>query len=119
MEKSDLVRMEALKNICNRLVMKLPDAIGMAMIELDCGCVNICGVSIRGEPVGSINTIVTGSETGDTKSPICNRCLTSKGRISGRVVNERMIWPGDVDEQPDRDLRLFIGRKVFGEDYLE
>ena len=118
MEKSKLVRMEALKNICNRLVMKHPDAIGMAMIELDCGCVNICGVSIRGEPVGSINTIVTGSE-GETTSPICSRCLASKGRISGRVVNQRIIWPGDVKEQPDIDLRLFIGRKVFGEDYLE
>jgi hypothetical protein len=119
MEKSKLVRMEALKNICNRLVMKLPDAIGMATIELDCGCVKICGVSIRGEPVGSINTIVSGSETGDMTSPICSRCLASKGRISGRVVNQRIIWPGDVSEQPDRDLRFFIGRKVFGEDYLE
>jgi hypothetical protein len=119
MEKSKLVRMEALKNICNRLVMKLPDAIGMATIELECGCVKICGVSIRGEPVGSINTIVSGSETGDKTSPICSRCLASKGRISGRVVSQRIIWPGDVSEQPDRDLRLFIGRKVFGEDYLE
>jgi hypothetical protein len=119
MEKSDLIRLEALKNICNRLVMKHPEAIGMAMIELDCGCVNICGVSIRGEPVGSINTIVASSETGDRRSPICRRCLVSKGRISGRVVNERMIWPGKVNEQPDRDLRLFIGRKVFGENYLE
>lgn len=119
MEKSKLVRMEALKTICNRLVMKHPDAIGMAMIELDCGCVNICGVSIRGEPVGSINTIVTGSETGDTPNPVCNRCLASKGRISGRILNQRIIWPGEVSEHPDRDLRLFIGRKVFGEDYLE
>lgn len=119
MEKSKLVRMEALKNICNRLVMKHPDAIGMAMIELDCGCVNICGVSIRGEPVGSINTIVMGSESEDTTNPICSRCLASKGRITGRVVNQRMIWPGDANEQPDGDLRLSIGRKVFGEDYLE
>ena len=119
MEKSDLVRMEALKNICNRLVMKHPDAIGMAMIELDCGCVNICGVSIRGEPVGSINTIVTGSEGGGSKNVICSRCFASKGRFSDRVVNQRMIWPGGEHEQPDRDLRVFIGRKVFGEDYLE
>ena len=119
MEKSKLVRMEALKNVCNRLVMKHPDAIGMAMIELDCGCVNICGVSIRGEPVGPVSTIVTGSESGDTTSPVCSRCLASKGRISDRIVKQRMIWPGDVHEQPDRNLRLFIGRKVFGEDYFE
>jgi hypothetical protein len=30
-----------------------------------------------------------------------------------------MIWPGEPDEQPERDLRLFIGRKVFGNDYIE
>jgi hypothetical protein len=45
--------------------------------------------------------------------------LASKRRISDRIVKQRMIWPGDVHEQPDRDLRLFIGRKVFGEDYFE
>jgi hypothetical protein len=119
MEKPDVISTEVLKNICNRLVMKHPDAVGMAMVELDCGCVNICGVSIRGEPVGSINTIVTGLEGGDAKSPVCSRCLASKGRISGRVVAERMIWPGGVNELPDRDLRLYIGRHVFGQDYLE
>jgi len=111
MEKSDLIRMEALKNICNRLVMKHPEAIGMAVIELDCGCVNICGVSIRGEPVGSMKTVV--------KGPVCDRCLTSEERISDRIVNQKMIWPGAESEQPDRDLRLFIGQKVFGEDYVE
>jgi hypothetical protein len=119
MEKSDLIRIAALKNICNRLVMKHPDAIGMAMIELDCGCINLCGVSIRGEPVGSIKTIVANSETGDTKSLICSRCLASKKRVNDRVVHQKMIWPGEPDEQPERDLRLFIGRKVFGNDYIE
>ena len=119
MEKSDLITIEALKSICNRLVMKHPEAIGMAMIELDCGCINICGVSIRGEPVGSIKTIVARAGSGDTKSLICRRCLASKGRISERIVNQRMIWPGDADELPERDLRIFIGRKVFGHHYIE
>ena len=41
----------ALKEICNRIAMKNPAAIGMATIELDCGCINVCGVSFQGEPV--------------------------------------------------------------------
>ena len=119
MEKSDLFKEEALKDICNRLVLKQPDAVGMAMIELDCGCIDICGVSIWGEPVGSIKTIALGQETGEEDSPICSQCLESKGRVSGRIDNQRMIWPGHEDERPDRDLRIFIGRRVFGDDYTE
>ena len=118
MVKSDLSTEEALKGICNRLVLKHPDAIGMAVIELDCGCVDICGVSIRGEPVGSIKTIALGSETGQ-QSPICNRCQAEKGRVAGRVVNQRIVWPGSADERPEENLRRFIGRAVFGADYME
>ena len=119
MVKSDLSATDALKSICNRLVLKHPDAVGMAVIELDCGCADICGVSIRGEPVGSIKTIALGSETGLEQSPICSRCLASKGSVSDRIVNRRIIWPGSEDERPDENLRRFIGRTVFGQDYLE
>ena len=111
--------MEALKEICNRLVLKHPEAVGMAMIELDCGCIDICGVSIRGEPVGSIKTIALGQLAGEQESPICSQCLASKGQVSERIVSQRMIWPGSDAERPDKDLRVFIGRKVFGEYYTE
>ncbi len=119
MEKSDLIGMEALKNTCNRLVLKHPEAIGMAVIELDCGCLNICGVSMRGEPVGSMKTILAGATDGASKNVICSRCFASKGRLSDRIVNQKIIWPGGESEQPERDLRLYIGQKVFGEDYVE
>ena len=119
MEKSELSSTDALKGICNRLVLKHPDAVGMAVIELDCGCVDICGVSIRGEPVGSIKTIALGSETGQQQSPICSRCLAEKGRVSGRIVSRRIIWPGSDEERPEEHLRRFIGRSVFGADYTE
>ena len=58
----------ALKEICNRIVMKNPDAIGMATIELDCGCINVCGVSVNGEPLGSILGIPAHQETEDDNS---------------------------------------------------
>ena len=119
MEKYDLSTTEALKDICNRLVLRHPEAVGMAVIELECGCMDICGVSIRGEPVGSIKTITLGQQAGGAQSPICNRCLAEKGRISGRVVHQRMIWPGGEQELPDRELRLFIGKEVFGQHYSE
>ena len=119
LEKSDSSTADALKHICNRLVLKHPDAVGMAVIELDCGCIDICGVSIRGEPVGSIKTISGDLRTGDQQSPICDRCLASKGRIAGRVVDRRIVWPGNEAERPDRDLRIFIGRRVFGDEYIE
>jgi hypothetical protein len=119
MVKSDLSATDALKGICNRLVVKHPDAICMAVIELDCGCVDICGVSIRGEPVGSIKTIALGSETGQEQGPICSRCLASKGSVSDRIVNRQIVWPGSDDERPDENLRRLIGRTVFGQDYSE
>ena len=119
MEKSDLSTADALKGICNRLVLKHPDAIGMAVIELDCGCVDICGVSIRGEPVGSIKTIALGMQAGQERDPICSRCLAEKGRVSGRIVGRRIIWPGSDAERPDANLRRLIGSVVFGEDYRE
>ncbi|KPJ76470.1 MAG: hypothetical protein AMJ54_11615 [Deltaproteobacteria bacterium SG8_13] len=119
MEKSDLSSTDALKGICNRLVVKHPDAVGMAVIELDCGCVDICGVSIRGEPVGSIKTIALGADARQQQSPICSRCLASKERVSERVVNRRIIWPGSEEERPDVNLRRFIGRVVFGENWTE
>jgi hypothetical protein len=119
MEKSDLSATDALKNICNRLVLKHLDAVGMAVIELDCGCVDICGVSIRGEPVGSIKTIALGAQAGREQSPICSRCLASKGRVADRIVSRRIIWPGREEERPDSNLRQFIGQAVFGQNYTE
>lgn len=86
------------------------------MIELDCGCINVCGVSIQGAPVGSIKTVAL---TEGTQNPVCNLCLLEKGRVAGRVVDRKIIWPGDESELPAPELRLTIGRKVFGPEYTE
>lgn len=112
-------RFEVLKEICNRIVMKHAEVVGMALIELDCGCINVGGVSFDGEPVGSITSITLHQETENDKNLVCFRCLEEKGRITDRVINYGLIWPGDENDLPEKDFRLSIGQKVFGPDYKE
>lgn len=109
----------ALKEICSRIVMKHPDAVGMATIELDCGCINVCGVSFRGDPVGSIMNIPADQETDIENNIVCFRCLEEKNRITDRIINQGLIWPGDRDDIPEDEFRITIGQRVFGSDYSE
>ena len=108
-----------LKEICNRIVMKHPEAVGMATIELDCGCINVCGVSFRGDPVGSIMNIPAHQETDAENNIVCFRCLEEKNRITDRIINQGLIWPGDSDDIPEDEFRITIGQRVFGSDYSE
>ena len=110
---------KALKEICNRIVLNHPDAIGMATIELDCGCINVCGVSVNGEPLGSIMSIPAHQEAGKNNSLICFKCLEKNGRMTNRIVNQGFIWPGDENEIPAEEIRQNIGQEVFGPGYLE
>jgi hypothetical protein len=112
-------RFKTLKKICHRIVMKHPDAIGMATIELDCGCINVCGVSSNGKPVGSIMNIPAHQETDNDNSLICYKCFEKKRGITDRIVNQLLIWPGGENEIPEEEIRLYIGRSVFGPGYLE
>jgi hypothetical protein len=110
---------KALKEICNRIVVKHPDAIGMATIELDCGCINVCGVSFKGEPVGSIMSIPAHQEAENDNSVVCFKCLEKKSEVSDRIINRGIIWPGDENEIPAEEIRLYIGREVFGPGFSE
>ena len=119
MEKIKDYRLNKLKSLCHQIMINYPEAIGMAVLELDCGCINVCGVSAWGDPVGVIQTI-SGQPPGEhKKSPVCLTCYKEKGKFMHRVVYRGMMWPGDKTEKPERELRLLIGRKVFGPDYTE
>lgn len=111
--------LKTLKEICTRLVIKHPEAVAMAAIELDCGCVNVCGVSYKGEPAGTIKSIPAHQESEDDNRLVCFTCLEKKNEIDSRIVNRGLIWPGDDDEMPAEEVRLLIGREVFGPDYSE
>ncbi len=112
-------KLNTLKEICTRLVIKHPEAVAMAAIELDCGCVNVCGVSYRGEPVGTLKSIPANQENEDDNNLVCFTCLEKKREMAGRIVNRGLIWPGSDDELPAEEVRLLIGREVFGSEYEE
>ena len=111
-------RKMALKELCNSIVLQFPDAMCMAVIELDCGCVNACGVSVSGRPVGRLKTY-TGAFEDRSGGPICIKCAGTDSPIKDRIVHRELVWPGDDREKPDRELRNLIGREVFGPAYEE
>lgn len=102
---------------CRQILERHPRAIGVAFKWLDCGCSLLCGVSPKGEPVGSL-VHVSGQPAGKSRQqPVCLQCRRDGGL--SRVVWQGIHWPGTEIELPDRELRLEIGRRVFGPGYTE
>ena len=102
---------------CFRILMENPEAIGVAFKWLDCGCSLVCGVDAKGEPSGLL-VHVDSQRTADSGRQIaCPRCRKDKGL--DRVVWQGIHWPGSPEEYPDKELRIAIGRKVFGPGYNE
>jgi hypothetical protein len=102
---------------CEQILAEHPDAIGVAFRWLDCGCVMLCGVSAKGNPVGQLVHTSEQAPHVEGKSRICRQCRKDGGL--DRVVWQGIHWPGDENELPDKDLRLTIGRMVFGPGYAE
>ncbi len=101
---------------CHQILQANPQAIGVAYKVLDCGCALLCGVSARGNAVGILEHI-SGQPLKKTSGPICLKCKKDSGL--DRVVWEGIYWPGTQPEWPDKDLRILIGREVFGPGYAE
>ena len=91
----------------------------MALIELDCGCVHICAVSVSGQPVGRMRTYSGTLEDNGDDGPICIRCAGAGGPVMDRIVRRELVWPGEEVEKPNRELRDLIGQAVFGDDFQE
>lgn len=109
-------QLEELNRICMKILNLNPEAIGVALLALDCGCIKACGVSGKGDSVGDMAG-VTRDHTSRSGAPICLACR--KKRWMDRVIRKEIFWPGSEDEKPDQKLRMEIGRRVFGEDYCE
>jgi len=108
---------DSFTNACRKILTGHPEAIAVVYKGLDCGCALVCGVSAMGDPIGSLIHVPGQPVTGGQNAPICLKCKRDTGL--NRVVQEGISWPGDENELPDMELRLSIGRKVFGPDYLE
>ncbi|UCD66215.1 MAG: hypothetical protein JSW69_00890 [Deltaproteobacteria bacterium] len=81
-----------------------PDAIGVAVIRLDCGCRKMAAVSKDGEPASKVIMYRDRSES------ICDKCKEDNGAYS-RISVQFIYWE---KPEPDDDTKKMIYEKVLG-----
>jgi hypothetical protein len=81
-----------------------PDAVGVAVVRLDCGCRKMAAVSSTGEPASKIIMYRDQSEA------ICSRCQKDNGDYM-RVLEQFISWK---KPEPDEKTKKMITAKVLG-----
>jgi len=81
-----------------------PDAVGVVVIRLDCGCRKMAAVSEDGEPASKIIMYRDFAES------ICEKCQDDQGSYL-RVVKQFIHWS---EPAPSSDIQTRINTKVFG-----
>ena len=117
MEHTENTQFSPFNAACYQILREHPEAIGVAYRVLDCGCALLCGASAAGEPTGTLKQISGQPVKAGNTPPICLKCKKDDGL--DRVVWDGIFWPGSQNEWPEKELRISIGRKVFGPGYME
>jgi hypothetical protein len=117
MTVSIIQRNTALKMAVQFFQEEYPDTIAIAYMELDCGCIKVCGVTADGKPLGSLNLALSQSANKKEKPPTCKACEKDAGISITRLRHHGIIWPSDTTRLPDKSQRLGIGQKLFGRQY--
>lgn len=81
-----------------------PDAIGVAVIRLACGCRKMAAVDKEGEPASGVIIYRDGAES------VCDQCKADNGDFS-RVTEAFIDW---LDPGPDEKQKKVIEEKVLG-----
>lgn len=81
-----------------------PDAIGVAVIRLDCGCKKMAAVDKNGEPASKIIMYR------DMAEAICAQCQKDNGDFM-RVTEQFISWAAP---EPDDETKRIIAAKVLG-----
>ncbi len=81
-----------------------PDAVGVAVIRLNCGCRKMAAVNIDGEPASKIIMYRDQAET------ICEQCKEDNGDYM-RVTEQFIHWN---TPEPDTEKKKTISAKVLG-----
>lgn len=81
-----------------------PDAVGVAVIRLDCGCRKMAATDKNGEPASKVIAYRDDAES------ICDQCQKDKGAFA-RVVTQFIHWH---DTTLDEETRKKIQAKVLG-----
>lgn len=81
-----------------------PEAIGVAVVRLSCGCRKMAALDKRGEPASKVVMYR------DSASSICDLCQKDNGAMA-RVTDHFIHWEG---EPPAAEEQQRIEAKVFG-----
>lgn len=81
-----------------------PEAIGVAVVRLNCGCRKMAAVNKEGEPASKVIIYRDRSES------ICDKCREDNGSFM-RVAEQFIHW---VSPKPDTALQRTIEEKVLG-----
>ena len=81
-----------------------PDAVGVAVIRLNCGCRKMAAVSLAGEPASKIIMYRDQAES------ICKQCKEDNGDFM-RVTEQFIKWN---DPEPAEEMKQEISAKVLG-----
>ncbi|MCI5218267.1 MAG: hypothetical protein D3914_03510 [Candidatus Electrothrix sp. LOE2] len=81
-----------------------PDAVGVAVIRLDCGCRKMAAVNLAGEPASKIIMYRDQAES------ICEQCKKDNGDFM-RVVEQFIKWN---EPEPAEEIKKEIRAKVLG-----
>jgi hypothetical protein len=81
-----------------------PDAIGVAVIRLDCGCRKMAAVDKEGEPASKIIMYR------DMAQSICDKCKEDNGSLM-RVTEQFISW---AEPEPEENTKQKIAAKVLG-----
>ena len=81
-----------------------PDAVGVVVVRLDCGCRKMAAVAKDGEPASKVIMYR------DMAESICDKCKEDSGAFM-RVTESFIHWVDPLPSEEDQDL---IYRKVLG-----
>ncbi len=81
-----------------------PDALGVAVIRLACGCRKMAAIDKEGEPASGVIIYRDAAES------VCDKCKEDNGDFS-RVTEAFIEW---VEPEPEADQKKMIKEKVLG-----
>ena len=89
-------------------------AVGVALVELDCRCLKMCGVTREGNILAPLTLVLGPSVAPANRPPVCPVCLKDGGVNPRRVVRHALAWSEDPHKSINAHLKRKIGRRIFG-----
>ena len=96
-----------------------PATVAVAFMELDCRCIKMCGFSAGGQLLSPVTLVLDRKAISKDRPPVCSACSKDGGISLQRLVGHGLIWTGAAAGRTSEDLRLRLGRQIFGDRYEE